>query len=295
MRNYWRKTSQTDEEESVFVTMSDLTISFLLIVMILLAFFATQLMNNANVTIPITEYEELRREYEEMRSELRSTQEDNENLVAQLRTRLEVYLESTRDQRKNILVEIRNRLLDEFPELDVEISEKEDALHLREALFVIGEATFLPNKRRYVERIGEILNEILSCYTLGDNSRRSARCDSQNTLVEAVQIEGHTDRIGDDNFNLRLSTNRATETFYAMLYRAPRILEYKNQRGESVMSVSGYGEMRPVDPTNTNEINVTDRRIDIRILMYQPTNHADVEAINSQLNALSGEFEEEYP
>lgn len=293
MRNYWRKTSQTDEEESVFVTMSDLTISFLLIVMILLAFFATQLMNNANVTIPITEYEELRKEYEEMRTELQSTQEDNENLVAQLRTRLEVYLENTRDQRKNILVEIQNRLLEEFPELDVEISEKEDALHLREALFEISEAKFLPNKRRYVQRIGEILDEILNCYTVGDNVLRDSQCDSENTLIEAVQIEGHTDRIGDDNFNLRLSTNRATETFYAILDRAPRILEYKNQRGESVMSVSGYGEMRPVDPTNTNEINVTDRRIDIRILMYQPTNHADVEAINSQLDNLNRGFEEE--
>ncbi len=293
MRNFWRKASQTDEEESVFVTMSDLTISFLLIVMILLAFFATQLMNNANVTIPITEYEELRKEYDEMRTELQSTQEDNENLVAQLRTRLEVYLENTRDQRKNILIEIRNRLLNEFPELDVEISEKEDALHLREALFEIGKAVFLPNKRRYVERIGEILDEILNCYTVGDNVLRDAQCNSENTLVEAVQIEGHTDRIGDDNFNLRLSTNRATETFYAILDRAPRILEYKNQRGESVMSVSGYGEMRPVDPTNTNEINVTDRRIDIRILMYQPTNHADVEAINSQLDNLNTEFTEE--
>lgn len=292
MRNFWRKTSQTDEEESVFVTMSDLTISFLLIVMILLAFFATQLMNNANVTIPITEYEELRREYDQMRSELRSTQEDNENLVAQLRTRLEVYLENTREQRKSILEEIQERLLEEFPELDVEISEKEDALHLREALFELSKATFLPNKRRYVERIGEILDEILNCYTLGDSIRRDSRCDSQNTLIEAVQIEGHTDRIGDENFNLRLSTNRATETFYAIRDRAPKILEYKNQRGESVMSVSGYGEMRPVDPTNTNEITVTDRRIDIRILMYQPTNHADVEAINSQLDALNNSIDE---
>lgn len=293
MRNFWRKTSQADEEESVFVTMSDLTISFLLIVMILLAFFATQLMNNANITIPIEEYQELKEKHEEILSELLATQEDNENLVSQLRTRLEVYLENTRDQRKGILEEVQGRLKSEFPELDVEISEKEDALHLREALFEISTSTFLPNKRRYVERIGEIFDDILNCYTVGEKVRRDASCEGQNTLIEAVQIEGHTDRIGDFNYNLRLSTNRATQTFYAILDKAPEILKYKNQRGESVMSVSGYGEMRPVDPTNTREINVADRRIDIRILMYQPTNHDDVKEITNRLNALNNEFSEE--
>ena len=40
MRQLERKKVQKEEEESVFVTMTDMTISFLLIIMILLAFFA---------------------------------------------------------------------------------------------------------------------------------------------------------------------------------------------------------------------------------------------------------------
>ena len=49
MRGLVRRRTQEDEEESVFVTMTDMTISFLLIVMILLAFFATQLISQDTV------------------------------------------------------------------------------------------------------------------------------------------------------------------------------------------------------------------------------------------------------
>ena len=41
MRRLERNRARGEEEESVFVTMTDMTISFLLIIMILLAFFAT--------------------------------------------------------------------------------------------------------------------------------------------------------------------------------------------------------------------------------------------------------------
>lgn len=46
-----------EEEESAFVSMTDMTVSFLFIVMILLAFFASQLHNKD--TVPKSAYEEV--------------------------------------------------------------------------------------------------------------------------------------------------------------------------------------------------------------------------------------------
>ena len=55
MRRLERSRGRAEEEESVFVTMTDMTISFLLIIMILLAFFATLL--NDDETVAVSVYE----------------------------------------------------------------------------------------------------------------------------------------------------------------------------------------------------------------------------------------------
>ena len=57
MRSIGRKRRDEDEEESVFVPMTDMTVSFLFIVMILLAFFAVQFTDEDNV--PRSIYEEV--------------------------------------------------------------------------------------------------------------------------------------------------------------------------------------------------------------------------------------------
>ena len=57
MRSIGRKRRDEDEEESVFVPMTDMTVSFLFIVMILLAFFAVQFTDEDNV--PRSVYEEV--------------------------------------------------------------------------------------------------------------------------------------------------------------------------------------------------------------------------------------------
>ena len=48
LKSVRKKTSQ-DDEESVFISMTDLTISFLIILMILLAFFASRLTDEDQV------------------------------------------------------------------------------------------------------------------------------------------------------------------------------------------------------------------------------------------------------
>lgn len=339
MRRLERNRARAEEEESVFVTMTDMTISFLLIIMILLAFFATQLNNDE--TIPLTAYERVRQERDELRVENRDLQasvevleaelarvrsdlevvtaerdrlrddldqlrEENEALQAQIsdledeiarleqeieRLRvvnpLEAYLSEAIDQRREILVELRNRLLVEFPELQVVISPEQDALRFQgEGLFRSGSSQLQLRQRAIVETMGRLLDEILVCFTLGERAVRGEACDSGNALIEAVQIEGHTDSDGSDLNNLRLSTARANETLFVMLDENRTILAHQNLRGQPVMSVSGYGEMRPIETNETTEGKAANRRIDLRIIMYAPSTVEEVEEVGRRLDAL---------
>jgi flagellar motor protein MotB len=353
MRRLERNRARAEEEESVFVTMTDMTISFLLIIMILLAFFATQL--NDDETVPLTAYERLRQERDDLRvenqdlraaaealeeelaritselkkvaaernrlrSELDQLREKNEALRAriaefqeeneQLRSRfeqlveeierlrqeierlqivnpLEAYLSQAIDQRREILVELRDRLLIEFPELQVVISPEQDALRFQgEGLFRSGSSQLAQRQREIVETMARLLDEILVCFTLGERAERGPDCESGNALIEAVQIEGHTDSDGSDLSNLRLSTDRANATLLVMLFRDQAILAHQNLREQPVMSVSGYGEMRPIETNETTEGKAANRRIDLRIIMYAPSTVEEVEEVGRRLDAL---------
>lgn len=355
MRRLERNRARAEEEESVFVTMTDMTISFLLIIMILLAFFATQL--NEDDTVPLTAYESVRKERDGLRVEnqsLRSTvealeaelarvtseletvtaerdrlrseldqlrdenealrtriaelEEENEQLRARIdqlveeieRLRedlerlqvvnpLEAYLLEARDQRDSILEQLEARLLLEFPELEEVISIERDALRFRgDGLFAPGRWDLPANsdKLEFIQEMGRILDDILTCFTLGVRAERGPKCESGNALIEAVQIEGHTDSDPGRIDNISLSTNRANQTFFAMREAVPGILTHANLRGQPVMSVSGYGEMRPIEPNETTEGKAANRRIDLRIIMYAPSTVEEVEEVGRQLDAL---------
>lgn len=353
MRRLGRNRAQAEEEESVFVTMTDMTISFLLIIMILLAFFATQL--NTDDTVSKSAYERVKEERDLLRAEnedLRATLEEvrsevvrlsleletvtserdllraavdrleaenetlrilvsdleaeNERLREELealradlerlrkemeRLRaanpLEAYLSQAIDQRREILVELRDRLLVEFPELQVVISPEQDALRFQgEGLFRSGSSLLEPRQRSIVDTMGRLLDEILVCFTLGERAERGPDCESGNALIEAVQIEGHTDSDGSDLNNLRLSTDRANATLLVMLDEDRTILAHQNLRGQPVMSVSGYGEMRPIETNETFDGKAANRRIDLRIIMYAPSTVEEVEEVGRRLDAL---------
>lgn len=353
MRRLERNRARAEEEESVFVTMTDMTISFLLIIMILLAFFATQLNNDD--TVPISAYERVRQERDDLRVEnqalhatvetlqadiarlstaldtvtserdqlrrqLAQLRDENEGLrirnaeleaenkeladeierlheeIARLQVvnPLEVYLSEAMAQRRELLVELRDRLLVEFPDLQVVISPEQDALRFQgEGLFRSGSFELGTQQRRVVETMGRLLDDILICFTLGERAIRGPDCDSGNALIEAVQIEGHTDSDGSDLNNLRLSTDRANATLLVMLDEGRTILAHQNLRGQPVMSVSGYGEMRPIETNETTEGKAANRRIDLRIIMYAPSTVEEVEEVGRRLNALrdAGELE----
>lgn len=80
---------------------------------------------------------------------------------------------------------------------------------------------------------------------------------NDNTDLMAM-ISAHTDSKGDDNFNLRLSIDRARSVC--------RYLE--SQQVDSVrLFSSGYGESKPIAPNDNEEHRQLNRRVEIRYLM----------------------------
>lgn len=334
MRNLRRSNREEEEEESVFVPMTDMTVSFLFILMILLAFFAVRFSDKD--TVPRSVHEELRTEFkqvsrerdnliierdkllaeierlkveiEKRRAQIKDLEEENAGLREQIRERdeqikklkaeieelrrklneqnpLEAYIALAQVQRLEILQRIEKALKVEFnDQILVEISTENDALRFKgEGLFASGARSLLPNKRTIVNRLGELITEAISCYTVNGRNLNYSECNPYGIVIEAVQIEGHTDDVGTDTFNIELSTARANDAFFTMLRSQEDLLSYLNIRGQPVISVAGYGEMRPAAPNDTPEGKAENRRIDLRLIMYTPRDREQVERIQQQI------------
>ena len=138
-----------------------------------------------------------------------------------------------------------------------------------------------------MEVLADRLGEILPCYTLGKDSRWERSCNPVGAVIEAVQVEGHTDADGPDNANLELSTQRANATFFAMTSHNPELARFLNTSMQPVLSVAGYGKMRPISDNATSEGRATNRRIDLRIIMYTPYSPQEIRRARE---ALEGSF-----
>lgn len=286
MRTAFRRRSREDEEESVFVSMTDMTVSFLFILMIMLAFFASRF--NPQDTVPRSEYEQVRGQLKDAEAKIETLNKEIERLNALLKQSnpLEQYLAQTALVRKRLLERLRDQLKIDFPDLHVVISEENDALRFQgDGLFESGQSVLRPDRRSIVEAIATRLEQILPCYTSGSGARWSTDCNKSAAIIEAVQIEGHTDSSGDDVSNLTLSTDRANETFVAMINYEPNLVGHLNFRQQPVLSVAGYGEMRPISENETTAGKATNRRIDLRIIMYTPSVSEEIDNIRSKLGA----------
>ncbi len=247
MRSLTRRAGENDEQESSFVSMTDLTVSFLFIVMLLMAFFAARYADETPDP-------------------------------------LEEYLQRAAEARLRVLEALRQGITAEFPNLVVQISSQGDALQLRgEGLFDTNESSLKERPKRIVRTIAATLHEVLPCYTTGRLSAWGEACNRYYAMIDAVQIEGHTDRQGQEMGNLMLSTARANVTFGTMVEHERGLTEHLNIRGFPVLSVAGYGWMRPVATNETKDGRSRNRRIDLRVIMYTPAGQSDVERVVERL------------
>ena len=140
-----------EEGESVFVSMTDLTVSFLFILLVLLAFFATQIQPEEMVSL--SDHEDLKLELSEARATI---------------IRLEEALANERDR--------IDRLEQEQRALAVRLAEATDAKRqLEEAL---------ANERRRADRLGRENRTLVD--RLAEANRTIAEL---RTLIEALRAE----------------------------------------------------------------------------------------------------------
>lgn len=118
MRGSYRPRIEEDEEESVFVPMTDMTVSFLFIVIILLAFFASQL--SEDDTVPKSQYDAAIQQRNEAKQNLSRTQKELEELNGKF-TKAEAKIK---------------RLNDRVAQLETDLEEAKNELHESEAELV---------------------------------------------------------------------------------------------------------------------------------------------------------------
>lgn len=318
MRAQAKQVRHEEEEESAFVSMTDMTVGFLFIMMILLAFFASQMRDPDAVSkIEFDQVVAQRNEFERDRDEWKSRAEARAERIAELeqeleelrkelvlkQTRiaeleeqlarlqemdpLEAYLAKVAQERRLILTRLRDAILTDFPDLQVELSEESDALRFQgEGLFASGRSNLTAAKTQIVSRLAQRLDEVLPCFTLGPESTFDTVCNPGFVLIEAVQIEGHTDNVGADRVNRNLSAARANSTFFAMTEAAAGIMQHLNLKRQPVLSVAAYGPDRPVASNETPQGRATNRRIDLRFIMVTPQDTDGIEVIREALQSV---------
>lgn len=112
---------------------------------------------------------------------------------------------------------------------------KAQVIELRDVNFEFNKATLTPDSRSVLDGIAKSLA-------------------GQPTME--IRIEGHTDSIGTDAYNLRLSKARAAS-----------VRDYLISRGvtASRLSSEGFGESRPVADNGTDEGRAMNRRVELKV------------------------------
>ena len=229
------------EEESYFVSMTDLMVGILFIFIILLMWFA---LNFKLETSKLTDAKEVQRE-------------------------LLLNIKQALDQRGvTVTIDTENGVL-RLPE-DVVFDQGRAAIppeklskihHLRDTLEFI-----LPCYAR--QRLpSSAVDEACAAQNI---SRRDAR-------VEAVLIEGHTDHLAFNGIssegitnNWQLSSQRALNVYNEIAGSESVLSNLINQRDESVFAISGYADTREINKQRTEEARAQNRLIDLRFIMSVP-------------------------
>ncbi len=86
--------------------------------------------------------------------------------------------------------------------------------------------------------------------------REAATILKENAKLQ-VSVEGHTDAIGSDEYNLKLSLRRAT---------AVKQFLVKEGIAESRLSVRGFGKTQPVASNDTDDGRAQNRRVELKVV-----------------------------
>ncbi|ANO34108.1 hypothetical protein A6E01_07920 [Vibrio breoganii] len=188
-------------------------------------------------------------------------------------------LDENNQMRGAMLTDMQEALAKRSIEVDIDIEHGVLRLNENAIRFTTGSADLRGEQLERLEVVAEVLSEILPCY--GSNQPDNGKClEETRGKIDSVFIEGHTDNVpiggrlaNRYKDNWELSADRAMFTYREIAKSQPILISMQNVNAQPVISVSGYGEGRPVpgheyaypksDPIN--------RRIDFRFIMTPPT------------------------
>ena len=192
------------------------------------------------------EIEKATKEAEMKTAELQKTQKEAELRTAELeKTRKEA------EMRTAEAIEARKRaeaaaaqakgLEQELAELKAKKTDRGFVLTLGDVLFATGKADLMPGAQRTIDQLAAFLNKY---------------------PTRKVVAEGHTDSVGSDAYNLKLSQQRAESVLSSILARgisADRV------------TAKGQGELYPVASNENAAGRQQNRRVEIIILSEEET------------------------
>lgn len=129
-----------------------------------------------------------------------------------------------------------DELLSQLSDLKAKQTERGIVLTMGDVLFAFDKATLSPQAFRNVDKLAVFLKK---------HPNRS------------VLIEGHTDNVGSDEYNLELSEKRGQAVRNALAGKGV---------GEERVATKGYGEKYPVASNNTSDGRQQNRRVEVIIL-----------------------------
>ena len=260
-RKLGRQSLKEDESESYFVTMSDIFSGILFIFLIIIVFFILQ-----QVQKPSVENEKYR-DYAEL-------------------------------HKARLLEKLKDELIRDG--VRVQINIEQDILTLPEGvLFDTGESALDSKSKKVIEALSRAFSKVLKCSVFSEQKRPMLeyidcrRDNPDKVFLESIFIEGHTDNqpIKGElkgspgiNSNLRLSARRATETFSYLLLTNQLLSGFYSPVDKRIFAVSAYGETRPLNDNETEKGRSGNRRIDVRLIMYVPSNPGELKEYKQRID-----------
>jgi outer membrane protein OmpA-like peptidoglycan-associated protein len=129
-----------------------------------------------------------------------------------------------------------DELLNQLSDLKAKQTERGIVLTMGDVLFAFDKATLSPEAFRNVDKLVDFL---------------------QKHPNRSVLIEGHTDSVGSDEYNLNLSEKRADAVKNALVSKGV---------GEKRITPKGYGKKYPVASNNTSDGRQLNRRVEVVVL-----------------------------
>lgn len=246
-----RRSRAEEDQESYFVSMSDMLVGLLFIFIVLLAYFALT--------------------FRETTAALTGANETRKEILLKLKERIEKKL-------PGLIVQIDS---------ETGVLRLPDSILFESGAFEVSKG----GKEAIAVVAGELLAVLpCYTHSVEGGPKCQGQMAQHKIDALLIEGHTDTDRLsggGPLQDNLDLSALRATRTFKAITQSQPGLEMLVNRAGSEtvpILGVAGYGELRPVPDKqgSIDEIKKRNRRIDLRFLMVTPRS-AEGEALRNGL------------